>query len=432
MMFFKRMHSMPKMILSTAAKLHMLVAAALLFLSNSTAFASPKCGQYLIGSLARSNDTERLITYLEELASRDAINAQKVSHLVTAIQSGKISNPILDREALINIIAFTHRNELNRYIEDGNIDHKKVFDWAQRYLANQNSVQLIRTDTRVETKQYFQALEFTPVKAGEFTMGKRPHVAKVVLENNFEVMTTPVTQKQWVDLMGENPSTFTEGSEALITTFGEKVVPMLPNHPVETMTWWSAIYFANELSKKHGLKPAYNFDHLTWEEGTKAANGTLNIKIGMVKINSVDGNIYNAEGYRLPTEAEQEYLLQKSVEHMDYFNSNISTHAWLKSNSENQTHRVEESIPLFVDGNPISDLFGNVAEWSNDWFKEDLTGGINPTGSATGGAKITRGSNWSSPVMYSHPTEREQQAPHVPASTIGFRLVRTIHSSKSK
>ena len=53
---------------------------------------------------------------------------------------------------------------------------------------------------------------------------------------------------------------------------------MQPDNPVENITWWSALVFANKLSEKYGFKPAYDLSEITWKQGTRAENGTLEVE----------------------------------------------------------------------------------------------------------------------------------------------------------
>ena len=77
----------------------------------------------------------------------------------------------------------------------------------------------------------------------------------VTLTYPIEVQSTPVTQKQWVEVMGENPSHFIEGEDSDVLSFYGKDIKLQPDHPVESVTWWSVLEFANRLSGQHGLPP---------------------------------------------------------------------------------------------------------------------------------------------------------------------------------
>lgn len=62
---------------------------------------------------------------------------------------------------------------------------------------------------------------------------------------NFSILATEVTQELYKSVMDENPSNFK----------GEK------NLPVESVSWIDAVSFCNELSKKEGLDPVYQWSN---------------------------------------------------------------------------------------------------------------------------------------------------------------------------
>lgn len=75
--------------------------------------------------------------------------------------------------------------------------------------------------------------------------------------------------------------------------------------------------------------------------------------------------------YRLPTEAEWEYVARAGNEQPYYFGDDPSTleeHAWFKDNSEDRYHKVGTKKP-----NPLGlyDIYGNVAEWTLDQYNEN-------------------------------------------------------------
>ncbi|MBP7564356.1 MAG: formylglycine-generating enzyme family protein, partial [Candidatus Cloacimonetes bacterium] len=145
------------------------------------------------------------------------------------------------------------------------------------------------------------------VKGGTFKMGstngdsdeKPVHSVTV---SSFYIGKYEVTQAEWEAVMGYNPSSF-KGD----------------NRPVEQITWYQTIEFCNKLSQKEGLTPAYTI------------NGT-----------SVSCN-WQANGYRLPTEAEWEFAARGGNLSKGYTYSasnNLDAVGWYDSNSGNETHDV--------------------------------------------------------------------------------------------
>ena len=177
-----------------------------------------------------------------------------------------------------------------------------------------------------------------------------------------------------------------------------KSIRMNPDHPVEQISWWSALEFANRLSEKHGLKPAYDLKGVTWVQGTQAEKGTLKRKKGEVKINR---DYYQSEGYRLPTEAEQEYLLRgggrsRGKYHFGDKEEDLKHYAWYGENSAGTTHPVGELRPLVLEGREFYDLHGNVWEWGMDRYVDTLLGGDNPLHTSSAPTRVVRGGSWHS------------------------------------
>ena len=145
------------------------------------------------------------------------------------------------------------------------------------------------------------------------------------------------------------------------------------------------------------MKPAYDLKGVTWIKGTKAENGTLKREKGEAGINK---DYYQSEGYRLPTEAEQEYLLRAGEKsrgkyHFGDKEEDLKHYAWYGENSAGRTHPVGELKALVLEGREFYDLHGNVWEWGMDYYGERLPGGDNPLHTHSGPARVIRGGSWS-------------------------------------
>ena len=202
---------------------------------------------------------------------------------------------------------------------------------------------------------------------------------------------------------------------------------MNPDHPVENITWWSALKFANRLSEKHGLKPAYDLKGVTWIKGTRAENATLLREKGEARMNK---DYYQSEGYRLPTEAEQEYLLRaggksRGKYHFGDKEEDLKHYAWYRENSAESTHPVGELKALVLEGREFYDLHGNVWEWGMDSWKDRFLGGENPLERSSGPYRVMRGGSWASGVQILRSANRFSDYQGDRDSDVGFRLVRT-------
>jgi len=202
-------------------------------------------------------------------------------------------------------------------------------------------------------------IEMVQVPGGWFEMGSRSGaqneqpVHKVWI-GPFQLDRYEVTQKQFDDFQMSNFSHF-KGSD----------------HPVEQITWVDAATFCNIRSEEDGLELCY--DEETWECD------------------------FQADGYRLPTEAEWEYACRAGSD-SDYFfgidQSLLKNYAVYKLNSTDRTQPVGSKKT-----NPwgIYDMIGNVAEWCNDYYSETYyqhSPEKNPRGPATGELRVLRGGAW--------------------------------------
>jgi len=238
--------------------------------------------------------------------------------------------------------------------------------------------------------------EFVILEPGEFTMGSPSNPPEegryaneaqhaVQITKSFEIAKTDVTQLQYVIVMGSNPSSFVSSAIEL------NGVRVSANRPVENVSWWSTLVFANRLSEMAGFKACYDLSGLKCTGS--AEKGDLNCD-GVPKIQSPSGMPQDCEGYRLPTEAEWEYAARAGTQTAYSFGNrkeDLSDYAVFSDNSGSQTAEVASKKP-----NPwgLYDMHGNLWQWVSDWYSESPQGGKDPKGADTGSDRVVRGGSW--------------------------------------
>ena len=101
----------------------------------------------------------------------------------------------------------------------------------------------------------------------------------------------------------------------------------------------------------------------------------------------------NCSGWRLPTEAEWEYLARGGGEHKYSGSNSIGDVAWYRDNSGRETHPVGQKQ---ANGFGLYDMTGNVWEWTWDWYGDYSSGSVTdprgPSSSSSGCAVGVAGS----------------------------------------
>ena len=337
-----------------------------------TSASAEKCHVYLQISSA-SNDlvdnTNQLIAYLQRLYTDQVITEESLQLFSNSLKKGSvIVNPVAHKN--VNSALFFTRSEdkihfesIDRYISEVALDKAKLLDWVEHILKEIKNKKERRKQSEEQTKDALVKMRFVPIKPGK------------TVPYSFEVMQTLVTERMWAEIMGDNPA-FVGGIYQVVTVKG-KPIKVQSDLPVRTFTFWSALEFANKVSELHGLQPVYDLSELTLIPGTQSANGRLAAIGGKLKINALDGDVTKAEGYRLPTELEQVFLMSnKGQSTGPYFpginDNNFQEYAWVPPFNESRPIEVAQLKIFVVDGQPLYDLFGNLEELSYDISKKQL------------------------------------------------------------
>lgn len=216
-------------------------------------------------------------------------------------------------------------------------------------------------------------MEFVLVPAGRFMMGSKQTatekpVHKVTIPEPFYLGKYPVTQREWVEVMGCNPSS-SEGDD----------------RPVEQVSWNEVQEFVKRLNAKEGAKK-----------------------------------------YRLPSEAEWEFACRAGTTTKYPFGndeSELDKYAWYAGKT---SHGVGQKKP-----NPwgFYDMHGNVWEWCQDRWHDDyedapVDGSAWEDGSSS--LRVDRGGCWSSLARYCRSSLRSGYNPDSRYGFTGFRLLKEV------
>jgi formylglycine-generating enzyme required for sulfatase activity len=259
------------------------------------------------------------------------------------------------------------------------------------------SLGFIKSVTAAETYINTLDMKFVYVQAGSFIMGSPRNEAGreedetrhwVHISQGFYISATEVTQGQWKQIMGSNPSAYPELGD---------------NGPVDQVSWYDCQEFIDRLNRKE-----------------------------------------NTSTYRLPTEAEWEYACRAgsttafSSGDITEISCNLIEHldavAWYCGNSGFRPHPVGTRQP---NAWGIYDMHGNVHEWCEDrcdwqnaWTRRVLVitdsyrNNITDPLSRSGERRVFRGGSWNQSSQYARSADRGCFLPGFKRTDIGFRVVK--------
>lgn len=277
--------------------------------------------------------------------------------------------------------------------------------------------------------------ELVLVEGAAFYMGNddfsagynnKGHNAEV---SSFYIGATEVTQEEFEAMMGYNPSFYVGESKGKKVTEGE----VQEKRPVEKITWYEAVMYCNKLSVSRGLTPVYTkevdgvdeADVTLWGDVPEKANKEWNA----IKWNR------EANGYRLPTEAEWEFAAkggklsaEKTSAGFNFYDEDVKHYVWGAMNAKEKTHEVglKEKNEL-----GLADMNGNVWEWCWDWFsenfyKKEAAAEKDTAGPSIADYRVVRGGSWEDEDETITVFGRGSSSPHLPSRRVGFRIARSI------
>jgi len=256
-----------------------------------------------------------------------------------------------------------------------------------------------------------------PIGSSADEIGRFPNEApqRQTTLTGFYMSTNLVTQALWEEVMGNNPSFFFANPAA-----GE----VQGLRPVEWVSWYDVLVFANRLSVLAGFTPAYMIDGSVNPAHWGPVPTTQNAMWDAVIV--VEG----ATGFRLPTEAQWEFAARagtntafsNGTQDWAEGQSQLDSIGWFDFNSGGMTRQVALKEP---NAWGLHDMHGNVFEWTWDRFGAYTSEAqVNPTGAEEGATRVVRGGDWLHSARYARSANRSHETPATRVDNLGFRLVR--------
>ncbi|MDA3838891.1 MAG: SUMF1/EgtB/PvdO family nonheme iron enzyme [Candidatus Delongbacteria bacterium] len=288
----------------------------------------------------------------------------------------------------------------------------KILDLIKLYKVGVITQEILNDEilkTKMEYKPEsgtsYLGIEMVYVEGGVFQMGKeksengcRSKPVHAVKINDFHIGKFQITQKQYESIMSVQYN-YHEGC----------------NNPIEMISWYNTIKYCNLRSIAEGFTPCYTIFNSTNPTDWGSPDSSWNAVICN----------WEANGYRLLTEAEWEYAAKGGLHSKgyEYSGSNIANEvAWCKSNSS-VTHTVGTKIANELG---IYDMSGNVWEWCWDWYglySNELQN--NPIGPVMGETRVQRGGSYESDDYDLTCTIRGYCSSYIKIIGHSFRIART-------
>ena len=341
-------------------------AVALTLFSASFSLAAPTvndCRRFF----NYPDGTNALIGYIEAISEIPEITSQ-LNYFYQKVINGEIVCPISRGVARVNPELQIHRTGINKILEQSSFDMSRLMAWATKHSSK-------RVDEQHERREV-ETLTIKPVR--DFKMVRINQIQPSIM-----MMNGPVTEMMWAQIFEKMPIHISKDPGGERIKVGQKNIYMFPNHPITGITYWSAVVFANQMSKRLGLPEAYdlsnvvftapnskkNRPHTPQEILVLAAKGELIVlpddskSLQRFQQNNTEDVIIQRPGLRLPTKREFAKLAYELAQYGGSKVENLSDQQieHMFCSGSMQRHPVGDELePAIIDSQIINDLLGHI------------------------------------------------------------------------
>lgn len=191
------------------------------------------------------------------------------------------------------------------------------------------------------------------------------------------------------------------------------------------VNWFEAVLFCNARTKEYGENDDTVYTYTSIEGKINDGCRLTECKYDL-----------NKNGFRLPTEAEFEFVSKMSYDYLNGLENpdDYGKYVNLIYNSDSIVQSIDKRDAI----SGIKNIFGNVMEWCNDWYSPDYykrANYKNPVGPYTGEEKVVRGGSIYNDKGYFVPWKRHSVNPSIKWNSnylrpdVGFRCAKNINET---
>jgi len=305
------------------------------------------------------------ITYRTAQGLDNTVPLIQVDYYMVKEQNGQVAY-VSDESSFSQMMARLAKKDMQRKIAEKENRAKEIAEEQKRKSAEEQKELL-----GIKTKLSMYPIEMVKIPKGQFIMGSPdserdrygPHrpeegpLHDVTISKSFLLGKYEITRDQWFAVMG-SPYNSNENGKL----------------PIIGITWFEAISFCNKLSNVEGLKPVYS------------VNGRSDIHNLKMHVSTPVICDWEANGYRLPTEAEWEYAARAGSSSRYYWGNQLDKRYIFVAEgvdlalgyhsapfSENfQKGKYLQPVGQYLpNGFGLHDVSGNASEWCWDYLVDD-------------------------------------------------------------